>query len=694
MGDEKNKTKKSLHLDLSFLGIRAKLIIGFVVPIFCMILIAIISHEKAREGMREKFAASTVQAVQLARANIESNCEFIKTSATGFVLDKDIKAVYLGTYKDQPHEETQILAQLRLDLVELQVGNHAVKDIHIIPSKEYRLLSTAISTVANGFKEEYLEDVQKATGTFDNWIDDHLLLDEKLGVKTSDYVMAYQVMSLNNRSVVIVDLSTEKVKEMLDLLDLGEGSIVGFITPGGRELTIAEDGALHADEGENIFLGQEFFENAKNSSEMSGHVKGVRWQGQKHMFIYAKSESTGFMVCALVPTAVITSQAKDIRIASIIVVLISALVCAFLAYLIISGIQKNMRGLNNGFGEVAEGDLTVTIAVHGKDEFSGIAESANHMIENTKKLVQKVEDAATNLEDSARNVQGVSADVVGHSGEISTVIEGINADMENEAAHAQDCVERANALSREIQEMNRIIDQMKESIGQTEAMIDNGEEKAAVLGEHAKQTSDITAEVSTNIEKLKSQTSTINQIVGVITEISKQTHLLSLNASIEAARAGEAGKGFAVVAMEIRKLADDCAKAAEEIKGNIAYILESSKKSVSSAEQARKMVSSQTQVVEEMVVIFGEMSAQMAELMERVQKVMSHTEKTDLERERTLRAVENISEIIADTAKNTASVSEALSSLTGGIDNLNNVSKTLEQNVKELRNEISSFRTE
>ncbi|MBQ2101468.1 MAG: methyl-accepting chemotaxis protein, partial [Lachnospiraceae bacterium] len=428
--------------------------------------------------------------------------------------------------------------------------------------------------------------------------------------------------------------------------------------------------------------------------EMSGHVKGVRWQGQKHMFIYAKSESTGFMVCALVPTAVITSQAKDIRIASIIVVLISALVCAFLAYLIISGIQKNMRSLNNGFGEVAEGDLTVAIAVHGKDEFSGIAESANHMIENTKKLVQKVEDAATNLEDSARNVQGVSADVVGHSSEISTVIEGINADMENEAAHAQDCVERANALSREIQEMNRIIDQMKESIGQTEAMIDNGEEKAAVLGEHAKQTSDITAEVSTNIEKLKSQTSTINQIVGVITEISKQTHLLSLNASIEAARAGEAGKGFAVVAMEIRKLADDCAKAAEEIKGNIAYILESSKKSVSSAEQARKMVSSQTQVVEEMVVIFGEMNAQMAELMERVQKVMSHTEKTDLERERTLRAVENISEIIADTAKNTASVSEALSSLTGGIDNLNNVSKTLEQNVKELRNEISSFRTE
>jgi methyl-accepting chemotaxis protein len=201
-------------------------------------------------------------------------------------------------------------------------------------------------------------------------------------------------------------------------------------------------------------------------------------------------------------------------------------------------------------------------------------------------------------------------------------------------------------------------------------------------------------EMTQGFENFKSAVDQISDYMHKIIGIASQTNLLALNASIEAARAGEAGKGFAVVAMEIRKLADDCAKAAEEIKGNIAYILESSKKSVSSAERARKMVSSQTQVVEEMVVIFGEMNAQMAELMERVQKVMSHTEKTDLERERTLRAVENISEIIADTAKNTASVSEALSSLTGGIDNLNNVSKTLEQNVKELRNEISSFRTE
>ncbi|MCG8400748.1 MAG: methyl-accepting chemotaxis protein [Firmicutes bacterium] len=78
------------------------------------------------------------------------------------------------------------------------------------------------------------------------------------------------------------------------------------------------------------------------------------------------------------------------------------------------------------------------------------------------------------------------------------------------------------------------------------------------------------------IEKLNQQAGDVGKAIELITDITRQTNLLSLNAAIEASKAGEAGRGFAVVAEEVRKLADQSAKAAQEISNIVNSIADSS----------------------------------------------------------------------------------------------------------------------
>ncbi|KMP11561.1 hypothetical protein UZ36_04110 [Candidatus Nitromaritima sp. SCGC AAA799-C22] len=75
-----------------------------------------------------------------------------------------------------------------------------------------------------------------------------------------------------------------------------------------------------------------------------------------------------------------------------------------------------------------------------------------------------------------------------------------------------------------------------------------------------------------SIEQLGSRADEIGETLKIIQSVAKQTNLLALNATIEAARAGEAGKGFAVVANEVKELARQSEKAAEEIAGRIKAI--------------------------------------------------------------------------------------------------------------------------
>ena len=677
-------------------SIRAKIFLCFLVPILFLILVGVFSYKKAAAGMYDTFRDSNEQTINMANQYLDVSNSFIEAEALKYAFQSDLGKYMIGLYETDAVQRKTVINSVGSSIRASQAGNDFISNIHIVTEEDVQMLSTKAGGTVMGIYKDYKNEM---LGYSDNgkkipeWVDYHNTLDDTLGLKQSDYIMAYQTTPQSGKGFIVIDVKASAIQQFLDSLDMGDGSIIGFVTQSGREIISEKlpDGqeSTRAD-GETVFYGQDFFNNLEDQQT----TKEVSINGKSYLFFYSRMERTNAAVCALVPMEIVNGQADDIRNVTIAVVLIACVVAVLIGIIISTGIQKNMKRISGRLEEVAEGNLTTKVSVKGHDEFNNLAVVANHMINNNKKLVQKVSGATDTLESSAQEVRQASNVMKDYSVNIIQAIDEINDGITKQSEHAEECVRKTDALSEEIQNVSSIAGQVEGLVSEAENMISHGMQMVQTLGERATKTTDVTIKVETSIEELKKESEIINEFVETITDISEQTNLLSLNASIEAARAGEAGRGFAVVAEEIRKLADHSAEAAGEIQNNVTHITDQTVNSVENAKQARDMVALQTEAVQEVVGVFDDMNQCMQKLFDALKEIVSSTEQADKEREDTLAAVKNISDIIAETAEGTKLVQSVAAKLQENVDTMNQTAQSLGDNMNDLKSEISVFKTE
>lgn len=697
MGQEKKPDKQSGSRKNAgngagrLFGIRNKITLCFIVPIVFMVIIGVSAYTKAESGMEDNFRDSTIQTLNMAVEYVEMSCSFIESESMKYLLDSNLNKYSMGMTQNDPQEQADIENNLKSTMLSAQVSNPFISQIHIVTPPGVKILSTKISG-EDGILEEYLAEVSGEGQSLGRWTDRHSALDKKMVMSEDEYILAYQIMNQANSCCIVIDIKQSAIRSFMEGLDLGEGSIVGFVTEGGREIIceqLGEKGESNLMDG-NVFYGQEFMPAA--DAEQNGYRNNVVYNGKHYLFLYSKSEDTGTTICALVPRTVVVGQAEEIKSLTFVIILVAGIVVLIVGVLIVMGIQKNMKGISKKFGEVAKGDLTVLVKASGKDEFQDLAGSATNMISNTKKLVNKVSNATGQLEVSSRDVEQVSGVISEYSKNITQSIQEINEGMSRQSRHAQECVDKTAVLSDQIQGVGRTVERVERLVDETEAMINHGMDIVHALGERAQETTGMTAKVGESIASLKEESEIINTFVTTITDISTQTNLLSLNASIEAARAGEAGRGFAVVAEEIRHLADDSAQAAGEIRNNVDNISARTLRSVQSANEAQSMVALQTEAVEEVIKVFRTMQERMSDLVDGLREIVEGINRADREREDTMVAVKNITDIIEETANNAEAVNEVADKLLKNVENLNRTADVLGENMNELKSEIAVFK--
>ena len=690
------KQKKDSNLKFGIFGLRSKIYLCFLVPIVFMVVVGVVSYRYAEDGLSEKYMESTQQTANMAIDYLDVSCSGIKSEALQYAFDGDLEKYFLGLVGKSAVEKANYYSDTRVKLAASQTADSFIDDIHIITMAGNNCITTKTSDKIDGFYRDMVTEIQEMSPDASNnkkWISHHDLIDETFGIDSKDYFMAYAMPSSQKMGYIVIDISNTAIQELLSSMDLGSGSIIGFITDDGKEIVCTRDEEDNVTFEETVFAGQEFYTASVESEELFGN-KEVKYNGKEYLYIYSRSELTGVTFCSLIPASVVTGQAEKIKNITIAFVIIAGIISLLIGTIIAQGILRNMRRISKRLNQVAEGDLTVQVDARGRDEFQSLAKTATNMVHNNKKLVMRLSGTAAQLEASSDDVHNVSSSINNYSSDITKAIDEISIGMTKQAEHAEECVIKTNELSEKMKAISDMVEKAEQLSDKTENMIRKGTEIVEVLSTRAKETSDITNKVGESISLLKKESETINGFAQTINQISKQTNLLSLNASIEAARAGEAGRGFAVVAQEIRNLADDSSVAAGEIKNKVEIISAQTMSTVESAKNAEEMVAFQQEAVGQVIEVFKEMNDQMQELFVNLKEIGDCTASADVERNETLDAVENISAIIQQTASSSSLVHDMALELLNNVEKLTQTAGVLDDNMNGLKTEINAFTIE
>jgi methyl-accepting chemotaxis protein len=198
-----------------------------------------------------------------------------------------------------------------------------------------------------------------------------------------------------------------------------------------------------------------------------------------------------------------------------------------------------------------DGDLTARVDDSRRDEIGRLGAAFN-------RFAAKVADTVGGITRSTGSLTDVSTGMSGLSGRLAQA-------LEQTAGQSRDVSSVAEQVSLDVATVAAGAEQMTASIRE---IADNAQQAVRIAGEAV----EVTRRTNDTMVKLGESSQAIGNVVAVITSIAEQTNLLALNATIEAARAGEAGKGFAVVATEVKDLAQETARATEDISRRVQAI--------------------------------------------------------------------------------------------------------------------------
>ncbi|MBN9672982.1 methyl-accepting chemotaxis protein [Roseibium aggregatum] len=343
-----------------------------------------------------------------------------------------------------------------------------------------------------------------------------------------------------------------------------------------------------------------------------------------------------------------------------------------------SRLTKIVEGLTEFSNENFELEIPF---VEDRDDIGEIARAMATLKENAatraKELAEReqlAEERAARAEMVTKLAAKFQADIDQAVSVLSSSAHELETSSQSMASAAEETANESNSVASASTQASSNVEMVA---GATEEMSSSITEVASQVAKTAALATSASSEATNATERVRSLStgaSHIGEVIDLIKNIAEQTNLLALNATIEAARAGEAGKGFAVVAAEVKDLASQTSKAAEEITAQIGQMQEDVQTTVPVVEKIAEVIGSLTQISQDVAAASDEQAATTSDIARNVQEAASGVNEVS-------RALNSLKEAASE---NSAAITQVLSSAKSVADRTSYVESTVRTFLAEL----------